>query len=395
MSWSVVLGAVTAVLYATTVDHLPSESQLTAQRVLEVFTIVWVVSLGAIVGSFLNVVVYRMPRGMSLNHPKSHCPDCLTPIQGRDNLPILGWLMLRGRCRACRAAIPLRYPLVESAIAVVFLVLLLAELLRGGANLPLRIPNATHGNPVLWIIWYTKWDIVGIFLYHAVLLTMLASVALIALDGFAPPRRLLVIGLCVGVFAPIVWPGLHPVPCWTPRPAWLSNLRWEASWTDQYFSPGWSMTVGLGLDGLLDSTAGAAAGLALGWVSTWKHWKPVSAQGLRGAWLLAGVYLGWQACALASLLFGTALMLLAAVNWSHRHLQLPVWAPLALWCTLIVQIPYWEVLNGLLLRLGSEGAQDLSQAGVVACGSAAFLAVTAALAGNWLACRTHDSSVCN
>lgn len=79
---------------------------------------------GLIVGSFLNVVAYRMPRGESIVTPASHCPGCSTPIKPYDNIPVLGWLVLRGRCRACSGAISARYPLVEMltcalAVAVV------------------------------------------------------------------------------------------------------------------------------------------------------------------------------------------------------------------------------------------------------------------------------------
>jgi prepilin signal peptidase PulO-like enzyme (type II secretory pathway) len=68
---------------------------------------------GAIVGSFLNVVVARVPAGESIVHPRSRCPACRTPIAWYDNVPVLSWLLLRGRCRACRATISFRYPLVE------------------------------------------------------------------------------------------------------------------------------------------------------------------------------------------------------------------------------------------------------------------------------------------
>jgi leader peptidase (prepilin peptidase)/N-methyltransferase len=68
---------------------------------------------GAIVGSFLNVVVARVPAGESIVHPRSRCPVCRTPIAWYDNVPVLSWLVLRGRCRNCRVAISFRYPLVE------------------------------------------------------------------------------------------------------------------------------------------------------------------------------------------------------------------------------------------------------------------------------------------
>jgi len=75
---------------------------------------------GLIVGSFLNVVAHRLPRGESLAFPGSHCPSCRAPIAAYDNVPVLSWIVLRGRCRACRARIALRYPALELANAVLW-----------------------------------------------------------------------------------------------------------------------------------------------------------------------------------------------------------------------------------------------------------------------------------
>jgi leader peptidase (prepilin peptidase)/N-methyltransferase len=76
--------------------------------------------LGLIIGSFLNVVVWRVPRGESVVRPGSRCPGCQEPIRPRDNLPVLSWLLLRGRCRDCDTAISARYPLVEVVTAALF-----------------------------------------------------------------------------------------------------------------------------------------------------------------------------------------------------------------------------------------------------------------------------------
>jgi leader peptidase (prepilin peptidase) / N-methyltransferase len=76
--------------------------------------------MGLLIGSFLNVVVWRVPRGESVVHPPSHCPSCDTPIAPRDNVPLLSWLLLRGRCRSCGTAISARYPLVELLTGVLF-----------------------------------------------------------------------------------------------------------------------------------------------------------------------------------------------------------------------------------------------------------------------------------
>lgn len=76
--------------------------------------------LGAAIGSFLNVVIHRLPRGESIVKPGSRCPSCGTPLTPRDNVPVVSWLLLRGRCRHCGAPISPRYPLIELLTAVTF-----------------------------------------------------------------------------------------------------------------------------------------------------------------------------------------------------------------------------------------------------------------------------------
>jgi prepilin signal peptidase PulO-like enzyme (type II secretory pathway) len=71
--------------------------------------------LGLVIGSFLNVVIHRLPRGESLSHPGSHCPACGAPVHWYDNVPLLSFLWLGARCRGCRARISWRYPAVELA----------------------------------------------------------------------------------------------------------------------------------------------------------------------------------------------------------------------------------------------------------------------------------------
>jgi leader peptidase (prepilin peptidase) / N-methyltransferase len=90
------------------------------------FIPVWVFVAGALVaglvlGSFLNVCIARLPAHQSIVTPPSHCPHCGMPIRPRDNVPVLSWLWLRGRCRACKARISLQYPLVELGTAALFL----------------------------------------------------------------------------------------------------------------------------------------------------------------------------------------------------------------------------------------------------------------------------------
>ena len=131
--------------------------------------------IGACVGSFLNVVIYRLPRGKSLVSPGSHCPKCGHPIRWYDNVPILSWLVLRGRCRDCRAAISARYAVVELITGCLFVILAFAG--------PLSAQPASHdrlSDPSSWVS----------FSLHAATGMHLIALALIAYDGPRVPRTL-------------------------------------------------------------------------------------------------------------------------------------------------------------------------------------------------------------
>jgi leader peptidase (prepilin peptidase)/N-methyltransferase len=86
----------------------------------DAFVVVVAFVLGALIGSFLNVVLWRVPRGESIVSPGSHCPECETPLKPVELIPVLSWLMLGGRCRTCGVKISARYPLVELAFALLF-----------------------------------------------------------------------------------------------------------------------------------------------------------------------------------------------------------------------------------------------------------------------------------
>jgi leader peptidase (prepilin peptidase)/N-methyltransferase len=93
--------------------------------------------LGLAAGSFANVVIHRVPRRESVVRPRSRCPACAAPVAWRDNLPLLGWLLLRGRCRTCRAPISVRYPLVELGMGLLWF---LVALRLAGEGLGWAIP---------------------------------------------------------------------------------------------------------------------------------------------------------------------------------------------------------------------------------------------------------------
>jgi leader peptidase (prepilin peptidase) / N-methyltransferase len=83
---------------------------------------VWIFAalLGAVIGSFLNVCIYRLPEGLSVVRPRSRCPECSTPIAWYDNIPVVSWVVLRGRCRGCKTSVSFQYPLIELTTAAIW-----------------------------------------------------------------------------------------------------------------------------------------------------------------------------------------------------------------------------------------------------------------------------------
>jgi leader peptidase (prepilin peptidase)/N-methyltransferase len=231
--------------------------------------------LGAMVGSFLNVVAYRLPRGRSVVKGRSHCPACGCQIPACDNIPVFGWLLLRGRCRGCHAAIPARYPIVEAVCGGAFLLLFLVEIVGGGATIPFRPPDHRSRS---WNLSDTSGDLMGLFLYHAATFCLLLSWGLIGLDRQRIPRRHAAVALGLAAVIAMVMPCLHPVPAawplfFSPTADWPPPL---AEWFDR---------------GLLVSMMGAAAGVLVG---SGPPLGPDVSQAFQLAAVLVGIVFGWQ-----------------------------------------------------------------------------------------------------
>lgn len=139
--------------------------------------------LGLLIGSFLNVVIYRVPLGRSVVSPPSACPGCSAPIHPRDNIPVLSWLMLRGRCRNCKTGISWRYPAVEFGTGLLFL-------LAAVVTVPRILEASSTAGIVAAIL------VVVAFLWLA---AVSVALALIDIDVHRLPDRIVVPSYVVGV----------------------------------------------------------------------------------------------------------------------------------------------------------------------------------------------------
>ncbi len=240
-------------------------------------------ALGCNIGSFLNVVVWRMPMGRSIVNGDSCCPNCNTRIAARDNIPLFGWLSLGGQCRTCSTEISSRYPVVEAITGSIFLLLYFVELISGGANLPVRPIN--HYRGVLWIIMYAKWDLIGLYLYHCFLFASLLVFTLMAIDSNRIPRKLLVFCFVIGIAAPLLFPSLVLIPA-IPRGTWPTNAATQT---------------------LLHSVAGAICGMIAGAFICRLFNRDPHAFSQRSAIIasltLIGTMLGWQAMLSVTVIF--------------------------------------------------------------------------------------------
>jgi leader peptidase (prepilin peptidase)/N-methyltransferase len=344
-------------------------------RSVEALTALWFFLLGATIGSFLNVAAYRLPRGESVVFRRSRCPRCGTQIKGRDNVPVFGWLLLHGRCRACQRPISVRYPIVEAIAGAMFLLLYFVELISGGANIPVREPNAYCG--VVWIIFYTKWDLVRLYLFHCFASSAILVWTLIDVDRQQVPWRtrwLLPLAWCV---LPALWPDLLPVP-------------WSRIAAFGFEPPEW-------LAALTTSATGGLTGAALGWfvaratVFQPDREYPADAEGparktvppsghFASAGMIAGMSVGWQA------VVGVWLLVLAmrpvaftmARRWKLR--EPPVTAMLLV--AYVIHLIAWRWLSIGLVRWWWPGPTTTAFG---------WTAVTVALASLWLVNRSLSS----
>ena len=153
-------------------------------------------AVGTVIGSFLNVCIYRIPWEKSVIWPGSRCPRCWHPIAAYDNIPIVSWLALRGECRSCGAPIAPRYALVELLVGLLFAALFIVDVVlgkRGPYGFEIGLPLAT-------------------MLYHALLVALLVAAAFIDRDLFIIPDSITVTGMILGIVLGTMLPMVRPEP---------------------------------------------------------------------------------------------------------------------------------------------------------------------------------------
>lgn len=273
------------------------------------FVTVLVGLLGLAIGSFLNVVVYRVPAGMSVVAPASSCPGCGHEIRRRDNVPVVSWLLLRARCRDCSAPISARYPLVEAATGLLFVAVAMFSVLAPWS--PLAGLDGTRGL------------VRGALLLAAFLYLMAISVplTLIDLDTHTLPNRIV-------LPAYIVLP-LLLLAASTVSGDWAAALRGLIGLVvlgSVYLALALAVPGGMGLGDV------KLAGV-LGFVLAYLGWGPL-AVGSFGAFLLGGTF---------------AIVLLV-VRRAGRRSGIPFgpWMLAGAWLGIAVGAPVWDLYLGVL-----------------------------------------------
>ncbi|MHB0957010.1 MAG: prepilin peptidase [Pirellulaceae bacterium] len=296
--------------------------------IMQMFLAVWLFAVGACVGSFVNVVALRLPAGIGIARSSSRCNRCLHPIRWYDNIPLVSWLVLGGRCRDCGVRISARYPLIELLVGLLFLALALGEGLIAGRNLPLPADAGRYHFLEPSQYW-------TLYAFHSLLLTTLFTVALIKANGDRVPRRLFWPALVVGL-------GLSPFVGWL-HPVSFRPLAGVPSW----------------VLGAADAVLGGLSGLVMG-CFVWPQ------QGRRaGRWpgdgselyacALCGIYLGWQATVAVALLATSGYLVATLVTRIAPRWRTGPWCGF-LTIAVLVYILQWRRAVELWPLLGRGGS---------------------------------------
>ncbi len=302
--------------------------------------LVWLFILGATIGSFLNVCIYRLPKHENvldawrgLGNPPSSCPFCRQRIRWHDNVPILGWLWLGGRCRSCRHSIPVRYALIEFLNGALF-VLLYWMIVPAGFH-------AKISESCLWTMLGPLGDaklprpelVTAVnlqFVYYLVLAEALLVATFIDFDLQIIPDSVTLPAAIVGVGGAAIFYRLWLAPVWLEAdhvPEWIAGHPW--------------------LHAAAVSLAGAIAGGGIVWlvriVGQWALRQ--EAMGFGDVILLAmiGSFMGWQAAILIFLFAPLCALAVVAGQWCFRRVYVIPYGPYLSLAALLVLL-FWQPL---------------------------------------------------
>lgn len=316
-------------------------TDLLLPRAVDVVVATWLFWIGSAIGSFLNVVAYRVPRGRGVGG-FSACPYCACRIAARDNVPVFGWIALRGRCRVCRLPISPRYPIVELTVGLSIALVGLASYHSGGAHLPLR-PITSTGGPLGMP--HLPTVVAAITVYHMLAVAAAWALGLVRLDGIRLPGRLVVWVLALSIVPMLAWPPLQVVP-------WEVSVPSEAAHRNF-------------LDGAMRVLTGLVAAAAVGRLIGQRlcpradlKLDPLGRQtgrllDLAILFVVPAVVVGWQA--LLSVAVAACLAAIALNRWMPRRDGLARLA-VALPPALALQVAFWRPLEACPYLPGADAS---------------------------------------
>jgi prepilin signal peptidase PulO-like enzyme (type II secretory pathway) len=295
------------------------------EAAFEIFAIAWAFIFGGSIASFLNVVAYRLPAGLPITG-SSFCPHCQVPIRLCDNLPVLGWLKLGGRCRACHLPISIRYPLFEAIGGGMMVLVMVVTIMGHGWNLPGPWDRQTAYGLNLDFQWMDPrllWS-AGL---QAGLLMFLFSVTLLEANG-----------------------GRYPAPVWGG--AMIAGIG-LLFWKPDLYLVGWNGLGGMvgdseadgpkpwspSVNALLSMGWGAIIGWLVGIGQAWVQGWPSRSRWM--SWCLVGIVLGWQACLLLAAITSLGQGLLGWALPRFWRSQRVYWEGLWLWVLLLLMSWRW------------------------------------------------------
>jgi leader peptidase (prepilin peptidase)/N-methyltransferase len=336
--------------------------------------LVFVFLIGTAIGSFLNVCVARLPYERSILWPGSHCFSCFQPVRWYDNIPLLSYLLLRGRCRTCGARFSIRYFLVELFTGMVFVGIYYLDVVLNVTDIPFLNRPPVRAAIALGL---PPWQAWAVFVHRATLVSFLIVTSLCDFADMEIPLSVTLTGTVVGLVFSVLFPwpfpdahaalppnpgvfllnlpplqtGLYPWPVWHPLPPWLPEGGWQL--------------------GLATGLAGALAGMlvlrAVRYLFTLGRGIEGLGVGDADLMMMAGSFVGWQPVVMSFFIATFPALLLGVLQLLRKGDQaLPFGPPLALGVVLTLYL--WPQVGAYIQPIIFSGAFLAVMGGLMAGG---------------------------